>query len=188
MLSATVRRDGSSRFGADNRYGIFPSFSAGWRIKSENFLKGVGWLSDLKIRGSYGTMGNQLAVSRRTSSIPTEACRLSFYDINGTGSSSVQGFSATRIGNPDAKWETNVTTDIGFEAGLLNNKVGVKFDWYTKKTKDLLFNPEVPGTVGAAAAPYVNIASMTNKGVDVELSFKDQWGDFGFDGSAVHTY
>jgi TonB-linked SusC/RagA family outer membrane protein len=188
MLSATVRRDGSSRFGADNRYGIFPSFSAGWRIKDEAFLKNVGWLSDLKIRASYGTMGNQLAVSPQNQYFNFGGNPgLSFYDINGTYSGSAQGFAPTRIGNPDAKWETNITTDIGFEAGLFNNKVGLKFDWYSKNTQDLLYNPEVPGTVGAADVPYVNVASMSNTGVDVELSYRNQWGDFGFDGSAVIT-
>lgn len=188
MLSATVRRDGSSRFGADNRYGVFPSFSAGWRVKSENFLANVDWLSDLKIRGSYGTMGNQLAVSPMNQYFNYGGwASLSFYDITGTGSSSVQGFAPTRIGNPDAKWETNITTDVGFDAAFFNNKVGLKFDWYSKNTQDLLYNPEVPGTVGAADVPYVNVASMSNTGVDVELSYRNQWGDFGFDGSVVLT-
>ena len=188
MISATVRRDGSSRFGADNRYGIFPSASVGWRVKSESFLADVTWLSDLKLRASWGTMGNQLAVSPMNQFFNYGGNPgLSFYDINGTFTSSVQGFAPTRIGNPDAKWETNVTTDIGFEASFLNNKIGLKFDWYSKKTEDLLYNPEVPGTVGAADVPYVNVASMSNTGVDIELSYRNQWGDFGFDGSIVGT-
>ena len=188
MLSATVRRDGSSRFGEENRYGIFPSFSAGWRVKDEAFLADAGWLSDLKIRGSYGTMGNQLAVSPVNQYYNYGGNpALSFYDINGTYSSSAQGFAPTRIGNPDAKWETNITTDIGFEAGFFQNKVGIKFDWYSKQTEDLLYNPELPGVAGAADRPYVNIASMSNKGVDIELSYRNQWGDFGFDASAVLT-
>jgi len=188
MLSATVRRDGSSRFGKDNRYGVFPSFSLGWRVKSESFLSNVNWLSDLKIRGSYGTMGNQLAVSPQNQFYSYGGTPdYSFYDINGTFTGSVQGFAATRIGNPNAKWETNVSTDIGFEAGLFNNKIGIKFDWYKKLTKDLLYNPELPATAGIAEAPYVNIAQMTNTGVDVELSYRNTWGDFGFDGSAVLT-
>lgn len=188
MISATVRRDGSSRFGAGNRYGVFPSASVGWRIKSENFLADVTWLSDLKLRASWGTMGNQLAVSPMNQFFNYGGDPgLSFYDINGTFTSSVQGFAPTRIGNPDAKWETNITTDIGFEASFLNNKIGLKFDWYSKKTKDLLFNPEVPGTVGAADVPYVNVASMSNTGVDIEVSYRNQWGDLGFDGSIVAT-
>jgi len=188
LLSATVRRDGSSRFGPDTRYGIFPSFSAGWRISDEAFFQGISFISDMKIRGSYGTMGNQLAVSPQNQfysygGSPDQ----SFYDINGTGTSSRQGFRPTRIGNPNAKWETNQTTNVGFEAGLLENKVTIKFDWYSKKTKDLLYNPELPGTAGGADAPYINIASMSNTGLDMELTFKEKWGDFGFDGSAVLT-
>ncbi len=188
MISATVRRDGSSRFGTENRYGVFPSFSAGWRIKDEAFLSAVGWLSELKLRGSYGTMGNQLAVSPQNQFFSYGGDPgSSFYDINGTFTSSAQGFRPTRIGNPNAKWETNVTTDVGFEAGLFNNKIGIKFDWYSKKTKDLLYPVELPGTAGAADAPYVNIASMSNTGLDMELSYRDKWGDLGFDGNLAFT-
>jgi TonB-linked SusC/RagA family outer membrane protein len=188
FLSATVRRDGSSRFGKENRFGIFPSFSAAWRIGDEAFLDNVSWISDLKIRGSYGTMGNQLAVS------PQNAFYLfsgdvsnSYYDLNGTGTKSLPGFRPVRIGNPDAKWETNVTADVGFEARLFSDKLGIVFDWYDKRTKDLLFNPELPGTAGSADQPYINIASMTNTGVDMELSYRNNWGDFGVNASAVFT-
>ena len=188
MLSATVRRDGSSRFGTANRYGVFPSFSAAWRISDEEFFKGISFINDLKIRGSWGTMGNQLAVSPQNQFIAYGGSpSITFYDINGTSTSSVQGFAQSRIPNKEAKWETNITTDIGFEASILNNKIGIKLDWYDKKTKDLLFAPEYPGADGAAVVPYVNIAAMSNKGIDAELSFKNKWGDFGFDGSVVVT-
>ncbi len=188
LISGTIRRDGSSRFGLTNRYGVFPSVSLGWRIKDESFLQSVDWLSDLKIRGSYGTMGNQLAVS------PTNqfyqyggGLGTSYYSIGGGVSSPSAGFIPTQIGNPDAKWETNVTTDVGFEAGLLKNTIGIKFDWYLKKTKDLLYNPELPGTAGHATVPYINIAAMSDRGVDVELSYKNKWGDLGFNGSLLLT-
>jgi len=188
MVSATVRRDGSSRFGEDNRYGVFPSFSAGWRIKDESFLTDVSWLTDLKIRASYGTMGNQLAVSPANQFYTYGgSVGSAYYDINGTFTGSVQGYRPTRIGNPNAKWETNITTDIGFEAAILNNKIGLKIDWYSKKTQDLLYQLDLPGTAGDATAPYVNVAAMSNKGLDMELSYRNQWGDFGFDGSVVMT-
>jgi TonB-linked SusC/RagA family outer membrane protein len=188
LISGTIRRDGSSRFGLDNRYGIFPSVSVGWRIKDEAFLSDVTWLSDLKLRGSWGTMGNQLAVSPQNQFFNYGGWpSLSFYDINGTFTGSVQGFAPTRIGNPAAKWETNETIDIGFEAGLFSNKIGLKIDWYLKKTKDLLYQLELPGTAGAADSPYVNVAAMSNRGVDAELSYRNTWGDFGFDGSLVLT-
>jgi len=188
MLSATVRRDGSSKFASNERWGIFPSFSAGWRISDEPFFKGVSFINDLKLRGSWGTMGNQLAVS------PTNqffayggSAGSSFYDVNGAFTSSVQGFRQLRIANVDAKWETSQNANVGFEGSLLNSKVGIKLDWYSKKTKDLLFNPTLPGTAGAADVPYVNVASMSNNGIDMELTYKNKWGDFGFDGSAVLT-
>jgi len=188
LLSATVRRDGSSVFGPDTRYGVFPSVSLAWRIGDEAFMSSLAWLSDLKIRGSYGTMGNQLAVSAVNQfSLYGGSANTSNYDITGTGTSALQGFRPVRIGNPDAKWETNITTNIGFEAELWNNKLGIVFDWYTKETEDLLFNPELPGTAGAADVPYVNIASMTNKGVDMELTYKNNWGDFGLNTSFVFT-
>jgi TonB-dependent starch-binding outer membrane protein SusC len=188
FLSATVRRDGSSRFGKDNRYGIFPSFSAAWRIGDEAFLNGVSWITDLKIRGSYGTMGNQLAVSPMNQFFLFGGdVTTTNYDLNGTGTGSLQGFRPVRIGNPDAKWETNISTDIGFEGRFFDDKFGIVFDWYLKKTKDLLFNPELPGTAGSADQPYINIASMTNKGIDGELSFRNTWGDFGINASAVLT-
>ena len=188
MLSATIRRDGSSRFGPDTRFGIFPSVSAGWRISDESFFQSISFISDMKIRGSWGQMGNQLAVSPQNQFYSYGGDQgSSFYDINGTFTGSVQGFRPTRIGNPNAKWETNVTTNIGFEAGILENKLTVKFDWYQKKTKDLLYRVELPGTAGGAEAPYVNIAAMTNKGIDMELGYKEKFGDLGFDASVVLT-
>ena len=188
MLSATVRRDGSSKFGSSNRYGIFPSFSAGWRISDEPFFKGISFINDLKLRGSYGQMGNQLAVDPQNqfSSYGGDPST-SYYAIDGGTSSAAQGFHPVRIGNPDAKWETNITTDIGFETSFLNSKFSIKADWYQKKTKDLLYNPTLPGTAGEATAPYINIAAMTNTGLDLELGFKDKWGDLGFDGSVIAT-
>jgi TonB-linked SusC/RagA family outer membrane protein len=188
MLSATVRRDGSSKFGSSNRYGIFPSFSAGWRISDEPFFKGISFINDLKLRGSYGQMGNQLAVDPQNqfSSYGGDPST-SYYAIDGGTSSAAQGFHPVRIGNPNAKWETNITTDIGFETSFLNSKFSIKADWYQKKTKDLLYNPTLPGTAGEATAPYINIAAMTNTGLDLELGFKDKWGDLGFDGSVIAT-
>jgi TonB-dependent starch-binding outer membrane protein SusC len=188
LLSATVRRDGSSKFGEDNRYGIFPSFSAGWRISDEAFFKGITFISDMKIRGSWGTMGNQLAVSSVNQYFAYGGnAGSAFYAIDGSTGGSTQGFRQTRIANPDAKWETSENANIGFEASLLKSKIGIKLDYYSKKTKDLLYNPELPATAGSADQPYVNVASMSNTGLDLELSFKDKFGDLGFDASATFT-
>jgi len=188
ILSATLRRDGSSVFSSDKRYGIFPAFAAGWQLGDEDFMAGAEWLDNLKIRGSWGTMGNQMAVNPMNAFyLYGGSANQSFYDIQGTGNSSVQGFRPTRIGNPDAQWETNVTTDIGFETMLMNGKFGFVFDWYSKQTNDLLFALELPGVAGAASVPYVNVASMSNKGFDIEFSYKDNWGDFAFDATATIT-
>ncbi len=188
LVSATVRRDGSSRFGEDTRYGTFPSVSAAWRIGDEAFLSGSSLITELKIRGGYGTMGNQLAVNPQNQFfLYGGSASTSNYDLNGTGSSSLQGFRPTRIGNPNAKWETNVTTNIGIDAGLWDNKVEFIIDWYTKTTEDLLFNPELPGTAGAASQPFVNIASMKNTGVDMQLIYRNRWNDFGFEGNLTFT-
>ena len=104
-LSGTVRRDGSSVFGPETRYGVFPSVSAGWRISEESFLAGAGFISDLKIRGGYGTMGNQLPVSTCQPVLSFILATLpdSYYDLNGTTNSSLLGFCPSRIGNADAQ-------------------------------------------------------------------------------------
>ena len=187
-VSGTIRRDGASVFGADSRYGTFPSVSAGWRISEESFLAGASFISDLKIRGGYGTMGNQLAVSTANQFFlyggdPTR----SYYDLNGTTNSSLQGFRPTGIGNPDAKWETNVSTNIGFDAVLLDRKFEVVFDWYSRQNQDLLFNPELPGTAGAASVPYINIGEMKNSGIDLQLIYRQIWSDFSFEANATFT-
>ncbi len=181
FLSATIRRDGSSKFGPDTRYGIFPAFSAAWRISEEPFLEGLSWLSDLKLRGSWGTMGNQLALSSQNQFYlyGGDASR-NYYDLNGAMTSSLQGFRPTRIGNPDAKWESAVKTDIGFETALLNDRISFVFDWYLNQTKDLLYQLDLPGSGGAATAPYVNIAEMQNSGFDIELGYRDNFGDIDF--------
>ena len=187
-LSGTIRRDGASVFGPDTRYGIFPSVSAGWRISEESFLAGADFISDFKIRGGYGTMGNQLPVSTANQYFLFGGSpRTTYYDLNGTTNSSLQGFRPTRVGNVDAKWETNVTTNVGFDAVLFDRKLELDFDYYIKTSKDLLFNPDLPGTAGTAAAPYVNVGEMKNTGIDLQLIYHQNWGDFSFEANATFT-
>ncbi len=187
-LSGTVRRDGSSVFGPETRYGVFPSVSAGWRISEESFLAGAGFISDLKIRGGYGTMGNQLPVNPANQFfLYSGSAADSYYDLSGTTNSSLLGFYPSRIGNPEAKWETNVTINAGFDALLFNRKLELNFDWYVKDSKDLLFAPELPGTAGAASAPSVNVGEMHNSGIDVQLIYRQIWGDFSLEANATFT-
>ncbi len=174
ILTAVVRRDGSSRFGANNRYGVFPAFSAAWRISSEDFMKDLTWINDLKIRGGYGTMGNSNPVdpNNQYSLFSTNIGR-SVYDINGSNSSVAEGYYRTRVGNPDAKWETAITKNFGFDGTFLNGRLDVIVDFWQKDTKDLLLALPIPATNGFdASAPSVNIGSMVNKGLDIAVNTK----------------
>lgn len=172
LLSATVRRDGSSRFGPDKRYGVFPSFALGWRISREKFMENVKWIDDLKIRGSWGKLGNQANVDPANAfSQFGSSAGSSFYDINGTSSSSVQGFYATRIGNPKTGWEEDILTNFGFDAQLFRNKVDLSVEYYQKKINGLLFVDQAPATVGGASLPNVNIGDIQNKGVDASVTY-----------------
>ena len=171
LLTALVRRDGSSRFGENNRYGVFPAFSAAWRISSEKFMENLKWIDDLKIRGGYGIMGNSNNVDANNQfSLYGGSIGNSSYDINGSNSGAVLGFYRTRIGNPDAKWETSVTQNIGFDGTFFNGKLDVILDVWNKKTRDLLLQLPIPATNGTEAAPpTVNIAEMINAGVDIQV-------------------
>jgi TonB-dependent starch-binding outer membrane protein SusC len=175
ILSAVVRRDGSSRFGEKNRYGVFPAFSAAWRISSESFMQGISAISDLKIRGGYGTMGNSNNVDPNNQySLYGGSIGASSYDIGGVNSGTVPlGFYRTRIGNSSAKWETAVTANIGIDGNFFDGKLDVVIDFWKKDTKDLLLAVPVTATAGVnAAVPSVNIAEMSNKGIDLMLGTK----------------
>jgi len=174
LASVVVRQDGSSRFGANNRYGIFPAFSAAWRISSEGFMSSSTWIDDLKIRGGWGQMGNSNNVDPNNQySLYGGSIGASSYDISGSNSSALIGFRRTRIGNPNAKWETAETTNIGFDGTFFNGRLDVIFDWWKKDTKDLLFQVPIPQTAGSnASPPSVNIGQMLNRGLDILVSTK----------------
>ncbi len=172
LFSATLRRDGSSVFAPGKRYGLFPSFTAGWRISQENFMKDVNWISDLKIRGGWGKLGS---ISNITPTNPYtlfgQAANQSYYDINGTGTSSNPGLYTSQYGNTNTSWEQDIITNIGFDAGLLKNKIEITAEWYEKKIKGLIFQPLAIGTGGGAALPYVNAGNIINKGIDASVTY-----------------
>jgi TonB-linked SusC/RagA family outer membrane protein len=172
LISATVRRDGSSRFTTANRYGVFPAVSVGWRISQEGFMKDLAWLSDLKLRASYGELGNQQIRNYNFASIYGGAVGNTFYDINGTNSSVATGYSLTSFGNPDTKWETSKNRNIGFDAAFLNNALTLVLDVYSRATDNLLFNPPLLGAAGLASAPFVNVGSMLNTGWDLSANYR----------------
>ena len=170
-LTGVVRRDGSSRFGATTRFGVFPAVSAGWTISNEQFLKNIPSITYLRLHAGYGSMGNSNNVdpNNQYSLYATSPGRS--YDIGGTKTGVSPGIVRSRIGNPDAKWETTITSDIGLDAQFLNGRLDVQFDIWRKDTRDLLFQVPLPGVIGTnASAPSVNIAKMRNQGIDLQLS------------------
>jgi len=174
IVGLVVRRDGSSRFAESTRYGVFPAVSVAWRISSESFMQAVPFVTDLKIRGGYGTMGNSNNVDPNNQySLYGGSIGASSYDINGTNTSAVGGFYRTRIGNPNAKWETSVTQNIGIDGLLFDGKLDVIIDFWQKDTKDLLLQVPITATAGPnASPPSVNIGKMVNKGIDISLGTK----------------
>lgn len=169
LFSFVLRRDGSSRFGAENRFGVFPAFSAGWRISSEDFMQTSTWIDDLKIRGGYGIMGNSNNVNPNNQySLYATSVANSSYPINNSGAA--EGYYRSRIGNPFAKWEKAITTNIGFDGFLFGGKLEVVVDFWNKDTEDLLFEVPITYMNGSyAAAPSVNVGKMNNKGIDFQF-------------------
>ena len=186
LFGATVRRDGSSRFGPENRWGTFPAFSAGWRVTEEGFMDNLRWLNDLKIRGSYGRMGNQRINPGNAFDLFVGGPGSSNYDITGSSNSTAQGFQQSFVGNPGGKWETNITQNYGFDAVLFNGKTEITFDLYSKKTEDLLYRLRALDYYGAGPASnpaFSNVASMKNNGIDFSVLQKMNFG--GKDGVKV---
>ncbi|MFB6455368.1 SusC/RagA family TonB-linked outer membrane protein [Chitinophaga sp. Hz27] len=169
LIGALIRRDGSSRFGSANRYGNFPAISGAWRISQESFMKGLTWINDLKIRGGWGIMGNQINVSpSNTYNSYGFNKESTFYPMD--GSTIQKGFYWSQMGNPNAKWESNVNSNIGIDASLLKGHLEFTIDYYQKVVKDLLYNPELAGTYGGETFPYSNVARMKNNGIDLNIT------------------
>lgn len=184
LINATLRRDGSSRFGPETRYGVFPAASVGWRISGEPFMQNVTAIDELKLRAGWGQMGNQLNVDRENAySFYRSTPGNSSYDINGTKNSVVQGFDMDRVGNPNTKWETSTTTNFGIDAVLFNSRLEIALDLYNRITEGLLLRAQVPGTLGHATLPFVNIGDIRNRGIDLMVGSKGNLGagDFRYD-------
>ncbi len=173
LLGFTIRRDGFSAFGPNKKYGVFPAVAVGWRISQEDFMKNVTWVNDLKIRASYGELGNKENINP-TNSYTTfsQGPRFSYYDINGTGNSIVQGFYPQQNGNAFTSWETDKLTNIGFDATLFNNKLDFSIEYYKKSISGLLLQIQPPYTAGEANPPFVNVGDVQNKGVDLNVTYR----------------
>lgn len=172
LVSATVRRDGSSQFGPAKRFGVFPSFSLGWRVSNEGFMKNVRQINDLKLRGSWGKLGSQNNVSANNAfTLFSSDFQNSYYDINGLSTNPVQGFYSFTNGNPLTGWEEDIITNIGVDATVFN-KIDLSVEWYKKSINGLLFSQPVLLTAGGAAAPVINIGDIRNKGWDVSANYR----------------
>lgn len=190
LLSATIRRDGSSVFSKDSRYGNFPSVTGGWRISEENFMKNISWLNDLKLRGGWGKLGSISNVS------PTNAYTLfassavySWYDINASNTSPVQGLYTLQYGNPFTTWEEDVITNIGLDATLFKSRLELSLEWYKKDINGLLFqSAPAAQLVGSAIAPFINYGNISNKGIDLSAVYHGKAGkNLSFDITGTFT-
>jgi hypothetical protein len=189
FFKVTIRKDGSSIFGPQNRYGWFPSFSAAWRITEERFLRPSKWLTEVKIRTSWGKTGfygNTDPNNQYT--LYGGSIADAFYDIYGTSNSVVRGFRAIRLGDPSTGWQEDVVTNVGFESVLWKGKLNVIADWYTKKAKGLLFPVRLPDILGGAEPPNVNVGEIRNTGVDILLGSKGKFSkNMSWDATATLT-
>jgi TonB-dependent starch-binding outer membrane protein SusC len=163
ILTANFRADASSRFAPNNQWGYFPSVSAGWKISNENFMKDVYWISDLKLRGSIGKLGNQ-EIGNYT--------YLTLLRKDG------DKYVTDRYGNPDLKWETTTQNNIGIDLGLLQNKLYISVDYFNKKTSDILLGVQLPAIVGDVKPTIVNAGEVSNKGIEIALNYRNNISDF----------
>ena len=182
LVTATVRRDGSSRFSDDNKWGTFPAFSLGWRLDREDFFTPNDVLSSLMVRGSWGQTGNQEISNYATVDSYRNNNTNSNYAIDGSQEAVYIGLTQSRIPNADLKWETTTQTSVGVDVGFLQNKLNLTADYYIKNTNDILVYNTVPLTYGGTNdGQWVNDGKMRNTGFELNLNYSDAIGDFGYD-------
>lgn len=189
LFQAIVRRDASSRFLSAQRYATFPAFSVGWRVSEEGFLRDVGLISDLKLRAGWGQTGNQSGISdyNAYSTYSTDVYS-GGYSLSGNPNGYDLSFVIDKFGNSAGKWETTTSTNVGFDLGLLQNKVEVNFDWYNRLTDDVLLQLGLPYALGRAGAPAFNVASVRNTGIDLSLNYTDNLTqDLRFSGGLIFS-
>ncbi|RXF70558.1 TonB-dependent receptor [Arcticibacter tournemirensis] len=182
LLQGTLRRDASSRFGSNNNEAFFPSVSAGWRISEESFLKNVDFISDLKLRASWGKNGNDQIDNEATyTKYRTDLIRAG-YDLGGINQGTIpNGIIKERTGNPNIKWESTAQTDFGFDLSALKNRLNFTFDYFIKNTSNLLFDRPYIGIIGEGGYMAYNGVSLSNKGVEGIVNWQDKIGrDFSY--------
>ncbi|WBX97158.1 SusC/RagA family TonB-linked outer membrane protein [Chryseobacterium gambrini] len=177
LLTGTVRRDGSSKFGANQHWGTFPAFSLGWNVNNENFWPENKIINTLKLRGGYGILGNDGIDDFQFASFYVSGANYTGYDSTGN-EVILPGYYPNTLANPDLKWETTSQMNFAADIKFLNN-FNLTVDYYKKKTSDILRKIFIPGYVGVTNAPTANIGDMENEGVEVELGYKKNWSDWG---------
>ncbi len=187
FFQTNVRRDGSSRFNEDDRYGIFPSFSGGWRISEEDFFD-IPAINEMKLRASYGVLGNQeIGDYQYIANISSDNNYLNYPFGPGTDQPIFVGVRAIDFPSQGIKWETTKSSDIGLDLGLLEDKIQLSADYYVKTTSDILYQIPLPPSAGGFSDPIINSAEMENKGLEFEATYNDYSGKFKYQISATAT-
>ncbi len=182
LFSATLRRDASSRFGANNNYGLFPAASVGWRISKEPFMKNAKWLDDLKIRASWGKNGNDAISNTATYTLYSVGGNNAMYDLDGTQSGTIfSGIYRSSTGNPNIGYEVTTQTNVGLDFSALKGRLMFTFDWFDKETTGMLRQKTQAAIAGEGTTYWKNSASMDNTGVEMALTWRDSKGDFSYD-------
>lgn len=192
LAEINLRADASSRFAKGNRWGYFPSFSAGWRLGEEHFMKNLGIFDNLKIRASWGKLGNQNIGSASNSdyfpylTVLTQDYENS-YNFNNT---LAPGAAVTGLVDPMITWETTTTTDIGLDLGFLKNRLNVEADYFVRKTSDIIVQLPIPTVLGGLTAPFENVGEMKNTGLEINVNWQDRVvaSDFNYSIGANFTY
>ncbi len=189
IVTATFRRDGSSKFSKENRYSNFPSFALGWNINREEFMENIAFISNMKLRGSWGKIGNEkISYFDRYARVQSDIIA-----VFGNPDAAIPAASYGKSGNPDLKWESTSQTDIGLEFGMLNNRLTGEFDFYNRVTDDILVELSTPGHIGNGLGQRVryNAASVLNRGFEFLLNYRETRNDFSYNvgvlGSTVHN-
>ena len=192
LVQVIVRNDASSRFLSASRSAVFPAFSLGWRLSEEDFIKSaLPFVSDMKLRYGWGKTGNQAIGDYNAFTTYRSNIFNAGYPIDGSTSNPTLGFDAQRFGNPNAKWETTTSNNIGLDAVMFGDKVNLEVDVWQRVTSDMLFTIPITFTAGDAGAPSSNVGQITNKGVDINLGYKNtaMGGDFRYSISGnISTY
>ncbi len=190
LLQGILRQDKSSRFLSASNSALFPAVSAGWRISEENFFKNnVTFVNDLKLRAGFGVTGNQAIGDYNAYTSYRSDTFHNGYPIDGSTTTPTPGFSPQKFGNPNAKWESTASTNIGFDLLMLSNKLEVNFDIWNRKTTDMLFTTPFTFTAGDADIPSYNVGSMQNRGIDLAISYRNQAGPLRYNISGnIATY